>query len=201
MKRKTWTRIGTWLVSASMLVGMVPTYVLAAQLPQAEPRADEGLVLHYDFESLKTGTIVNDVSGNGKSGEVMPRGSGVETKEVEIFGETQTAIVLQGGQPGTGHNYVEMPAGVLNGLDSVTISCWVYVNQSSGYARIWDIGHNTTSYMYLLDSGYNTGHTGYTAALTNSGWGNERWALKRAPLWTPAFGSSPPSPLTGRPTP
>ena len=101
MKRKTWTRIGTWLVSASMLVGMVPTYVLAAQLPQAEPRADEGLVLHYDFESLKTGTIVNDVSGNGKSGEVMPRGSGVETKEVEIFGETQTAIVLQGGQPGT----------------------------------------------------------------------------------------------------
>ena len=184
MKRKTWTRIGTWLVSASMLVGMVPTYVLAAQLPQAEPRADEGLVLHYDFESLKTGTIVNDVSGNGKSGEVMPRGSGVETKEVEIFGETQTAIVLQGGQPGTGHNYVEMPAGVLNGLDSVTISCWVYVNQSSGYARIWDIGHNTTSYMYLLDSGYNTGHTGYTAALTNSGWGNEMGPEKGTALDT-----------------
>ena len=177
MKRKTWTRIGTWLVSASMLVGMVPTYVLAAQLPQAEPRADEGLVLHYDFESLKTGTIVNDVSSNGKSGEVMPRGSG-------IFGETQTAIVLQGGQPGTGHNYVEMPSGVLNGLDSVTISCWVYVNQSSGYARIWDIGHNPTSYMYLLDSGYNTGHMGYTAAPTNSGWGNEMGPEKGTALDT-----------------
>lgn len=37
-----------------------------------------------------------------------------------------------------------------------------------------DLGSNTTSYMYLLDSGANQGHTGLTAAITRSGWSNEK---------------------------
>lgn len=154
-----------WILCVVLLLGILPVSGLAAET---------GLVLHYDFESLKTGTIVNDVSGNGKSAEVMPRGSGVETQSVNIYGQNHTAIVLQGGQPGTGHNYVELPTGVLNGLTSTTISCWVYINQTSGYSRIWDFGSGTTSYMYLLDNGWNQGHMGYTAALTKNGWGEEK---------------------------
>lgn len=111
----------------------------------AQKEFQKGMVLHYDFESLKTGTIVNDISGNGKGGEVMPRGSGVETKEVNIFGEDYTAIVFNGGQPSKGHNYVEMPVGALNGLDSMTVSCWVYLDSNVGYSRIWDFGSDTTS--------------------------------------------------------
>lgn len=39
--------------------------VLAADTKGAK---EDGLVLHYDFSSLKTGTIVEDLSGNGKAG-------------------------------------------------------------------------------------------------------------------------------------
>ncbi|MBR4132610.1 MAG: hypothetical protein IKT99_06490, partial [Oscillospiraceae bacterium] len=140
---------------------------------EPEPGTEKGLVLKYDFKSLENGTIVEDVSGNGKAAEVMPRGSGVQTREVEIYGQPKTAIVIAGGTPSEGHNYVEMPVGVLNDLESVTISCWAYVNRTVSYGRIWDFGSNTTAYMYLLDAGGNTGHRGYTTALTASGWSNE----------------------------
>lgn len=169
------SRALAWLLCVVLLLGV---------LPQPSRAAENGLVLHYDFESLKTGTIVDDVSGNGKAGEVMPRSSGVETRAVNIYGRDCTAIVLQGGAPGTGHNYVQMPNGVLNGLESVTISCWVYVQALSGYARVWDIGSDTTSYMYLLVDGYNTGHVGYTAAITDSGWGDEYGPQKGSNLET-----------------
>lgn len=160
--------------------------------PESEPeppsdtnvQAEDGLIVHYDFKSLASGTIVNDISGNGLAAEVMPRGSGVQTEQVMIYGKEETAIVLQGGQPGDGHNYVEMPQGVLNDLEDLTISCWVYVTSMSGYNRIWDLGSGTTSYLYLLADGYNAGHTGYTAALTKSGWGAEKGPEKGSNLAT-----------------
>lgn len=47
---------------------------------------------------------------------------------------------------------------------------------------IWDLGSDTTSYMYLIANGYNTGHQGYTAALTNSGWSKEKGPEKGTAL-------------------
>ncbi|CUX47135.1 beta-L-arabinofuranosidase domain-containing protein [Clostridium sp. C105KSO13] len=94
---------------------------------------------------------------------------------MNILGREYTAFVLQGGQPDATHTYVEMPSGVLNGLEDVTVSCWVYMDEdNSGYQRIWELGSDTTSYMYMIANGFNEGHQGYTCALTNSGWGNER---------------------------
>ncbi len=174
---RTIKRSIVWLICLVMLLGMLPTISFAED-------TEEGLVLHYDFKSLQNGTIVEDISGNGKAAEVMPRASGVEIQEVEIYGSPKTAIVIAGGSPSTGHNYVELPVGVLNDLESVTISCWVYVNRTVSYGRIWDFGSNTTSYMYLLDAGANAGHEGYTAAMTNSGWSNEIGPVKGTNLAT-----------------
>ncbi|OUO79128.1 hypothetical protein B5F53_08620 [Blautia sp. An249] len=144
-----------------------------ADASEPDAQAEEGLVLYYDFESLKNGTIINDQSGTGKAGVVRPTGSQAQIEEVEIFGETYTAFVMNGGQPDETHTYAELPSGALNDLDSMTVSCWVYVKENQGYQRIWDFGHNSTSYMYLLTDGYNAGHTGYTVGLTDSGWSNE----------------------------
>lgn len=151
----------------------------------AEPEDETGgnLVLQYDFESLKTGTIVNDTSGNGHAGVVRPTGSGVETQQVSILGQDYTAFVMNGGDPDETHPYVEMPSGIMNGLEDTTISCWVNMkDDSTGYQRIWDLGSDTTSYMYLIANGYNTGHQGYTAALTNSGWSKEKGPEKGTAL-------------------
>ena len=153
---------------------------------------DDGLVLWYDFESLKSGTIVNDMSGNGYAGVVRPTGSQVTTADVNIYGTEYTAYDFQGGSPSDTNTYVELPSGVFNGLEDMTVSCWVNMDTSGGaYQRIWDFGFksgasdfNTTSYMYLIADGSNQGHVGYTAAITNSGWGDEKGPEKQQPLET-----------------
>lgn len=181
--RKQFARKGIAMCAAcAMTVSSLPAvFVYADETDVPEKK----LVLHYDFESLKSGTIVNDISGNGMAGVVRPTGSEVKTESVSIFGEDYTAFVMNGGQPDETHTYVEMPQGILNGLEDVTISCWVYMNSArNSYQRIWDIGSNTTSYMYLIADGANTGHTGYTSALTNSGWSDEKGPEKQTALGT-----------------
>ena len=184
MKRlkKTGKKCVAWSIVAVMAATVVPPGML---VKAAEPEDETGgnLVLHYDFESLKTGTIVNDTSGNGHAGVVRPTGSGVETQQVSILGQDYTAFVMNGGDPDETHPYVEMPSGIMNGLEDTTISCWVNMkDDSTGYQRIWDLGSDTTSYMYLIANGYNTGHQGYTAALTNSGWSKEKGPEKGTAL-------------------
>lgn len=184
MKRlkKTGKKCVVWSIVAVMAATVVPPGML---VKAAEPEDETGgnLVLQYDFESLKTGTIVNDTSGNGHAGVVRPTGSGVETQQVSILGQDYTAFVMNGGDPDETHPYVEMPSGIMNGLEDTTISCWVNMkDDSTGYQRIWDLGSDTTSYMYLIANGYNTGHQGYTAALTNSGWSKEKGPEKGTAL-------------------
>lgn len=78
MKRlkKTGKKCVAWSIVAVMAATVVPPGML---VKAAEPEDETGgnLVLQYDFESLKTGTIVNDTSGNGHAGVVRPTGSGV----------------------------------------------------------------------------------------------------------------------------
>ena len=178
-KRNFVRRVIALLAVCAMTVTSLP------MIAMAEGTEDERLVLHYDFESLKSGTIVNDVSGKGLAGVVCPAGSEVQTQTDLILGQEHTSFIMNGGQPDATHTYVEMPQGVLNGLEDVTISCWVYLNASDkDYRRIWDIGSDTTSYMYLLVDGNNEGHKGYTSAITASGWSNEKGPQKESALET-----------------
>lgn len=78
-KRSFIRRVIAMLAALAMTVTYLPAYVSAEET--------EGLVLHYNFESLKSGTIVNDLSGNGKAGVVRPTGAGVETQTDLILGE------------------------------------------------------------------------------------------------------------------
>lgn len=173
---------------ATLTLTSVPAWTLQAAEPQTtEPQIEDSknLILWYDFTSLDSGTIVDDMSGHGKNGVVRPEGSGVTTEDVNIYGTDYTAYKMNGGQPSSTNSYVEMPTGILNGLEDTTISCWVYLDESGGrYQRIWDIGSDTQSYMYLIADGANQGHTGYTSALTNRGWGEEKGPQKGTPLET-----------------
>lgn len=180
---KNWMKKGVALGAAfAMTATTFPLSNVAQAAGDGGAKADDGLVLWYDFESLKSGTIINDMSGNGYGGVVRPTGSQVTTADVSIYGTDYTAYDFQGGAPSDENTYVELPAGVFNGLEDMTVSCWVKMKPAEGsYQRIWDFGFqdaegnfNTTSYMYLIADGYNQGHMGYTAAITNSGWSNEK---------------------------
>ena len=197
MKRfKKWAKkglaLGAVVAMTATSIPMTGLNAEAAGKMGGKAEVEDGLVLHYNFESLKSGTIVNDLSGNGRAGVIRPTGSQVTTEDVNIYGADQTAYKMQGGQPSNTNTYVELPSGVFNGLEDMTVSCWVnmkYANAS--YQRIWDFGFkdekdqfNTSTYMYLLADGNNEGHKGYTAALTNSGWGDEKGPEKGKPLAT-----------------
>lgn len=196
MKRfKNFTKKGIALGAAlAMTVSVLPLsgIVQASGPDEGDARAEDGLVLWYDFSSLASGTIVKDMSDSGKDGVIRPTGSQVTTSVENIYGTDYNAYNFQGGQPSAVNTYVELPTGVFNGLEDMTVSCWVNMDYSvNSYQRIWDFGFkadennfNTTSYMYLIADGANSGHVGYTAAITDSGWGNEKGPQKGTPLET-----------------
>ena len=58
---------------------------------------------------------------------------------------------------GAGSSYVSLPTGVVSTLTNFTIATWVYVDANLAWARIFDFGTGTTSYMFLTPvSGGNT---------------------------------------------
>ena len=64
--RKQFVRKGIAMCAAcAMTVSSLPAVFVYADETNAP---EKKLVLHYDFDSLKSGTIVNDISGNGMAG-------------------------------------------------------------------------------------------------------------------------------------
>lgn len=137
---------------------------------------ENGLILYYDFDMQNSyATEITDASGNGHTGTLKRAGGGsvegtYKISTVNIYGNSVKALTLPGGEDGS---YLQLPNAILNGNDAVTISMWVNLSTDAGYQRIWDIGNDTTSYLYLLSDGGNKGHEGYAAAITKSGWSNE----------------------------
>lgn len=137
------------------------------------------LYLHYDFDNVSS-TIIPDVSGGMRDGRInQDGGEGFQIIDAEIYGETKKALSLTGGDGGS---FVELPNGLLEGVNEVTVSCWVKIKGRSGYQRIWDFGNGTSAYMYLLTDGGNDGFRGYTGAITNSGWSREQGVSKDVSL-------------------
>ncbi|MGW0310958.1 beta-L-arabinofuranosidase domain-containing protein [Streptomyces flavidovirens] len=77
------------------------------------------------------------------------------------------------------HQYVDLPAGVLGGLSSVTLSAWVKPTHDGNWARVFDFGNDTTRYLYLAARNAN-GHPRF--ALTTSGPAGEQGINGTAPL-------------------
>lgn len=161
----------------SMSVLLSFAMVASACLPGLSVSAEEGAragqedrIVYYNFQEYDS-TIVNDASGNGKAGVVRNYDAGgFQVVDANIYGTDVKALALPGGADG---GYLELPVGILEGCDSVTISTWVKLLTNTGYQRIWDFGSNTSSYMYLLSDGGNDGFKGYSAAITQTGWSNE----------------------------
>ncbi|WP_230399204.1 beta-L-arabinofuranosidase domain-containing protein [Novisyntrophococcus fermenticellae] len=176
------------MVSIGLTTVMVLSPLTNAAPVMADTSDDKGLILHYDFQDLD-GQVIDDVSGNGKTGVTQPLGSPKNIREVTIHGETKYAFEFKGGQPSQTSPYIEVPSGIFNGLEDVTLSCWVYQKPDGNtYQRVWDFGSGTQSYLYLISNGRNSGHMGLTAALTNNGWskeiGPEKGSDLAAERWT-----------------
>jgi hypothetical protein len=117
------------------------------------------LVVHYQMDQA-SGTSVTDSSGNNLHASLTGGTSWVA-------GQSGNALGLNGTNA-----YASLPSGVVSQLTDFTISTWVKVTSNSDWARIFDFGTGSTSYMFLTaDAG---GTPGLRFAISNSGNGAEQ---------------------------
>jgi arabinoxylan arabinofuranohydrolase len=128
---------------------------------------------HLKFDE-KRGYTASDTTGNGWTGTLV-------NGALWSSGKIDNAVDLDGS-----NDYISLPAGVVDGLTSFTISAWVNIDTISTWSRVFDFGSGTTIYMFLTPQcgGSNT----VRFAITTSGAGGEQKINGNAPLpsgvWT-----------------
>ncbi|MBW5448253.1 hypothetical protein GE107_19590 [Cohnella sp. CFH 77786] len=104
---------------------------------------DDGLLLHYTFDETG-GTTIHDAAGGDHNGTLIGGGS-------FAAGKADTAVDLNG----TGA-YIDMPDGIVQNLDAMTVSAWVNPDRLPVWSRVFDFGSSTTSFAFLtLNNGAN----------------------------------------------
>jgi hypothetical protein len=107
----------------------------------------EGLVAWYRCDSAAgtSGTVLPDSTTNGNDATLLT-GTGGSPGYSFSAGKVGNALNLID----TSKGYVALPAGLLANACEATIATWVYINgDSNAWARIWDFGNDTNSYMFL----------------------------------------------------
>ena len=101
--------------------------------------SDMAVYLKFNESS---GTTAADASGNGNIASLMS-------------GATWTTGILSNAVHcnGTTNGYLTLPSGVVNGISDFTASAWVKTDVSSMWARVFDFGSGTGTYMYLAPVG------------------------------------------------
>ena len=101
------------------------------------------MVGHWKFNE-SSGTTAADSAGTNP---------GTVTNTSWAVGKLNNAVSLVG----AGDSFVRLPTGVVSALTNFTIATWVYVDANLNWARLFDFGSSTTSYMFLAPvSGGNT---------------------------------------------
>ena len=97
-----------------------------------------GLVAYYKFDET-SGTACSDSSGNGHTAMLVGGGASFQP------GLQNNAVTLSG----AAGSYVSLPPTAADGLTSFSISVWVKVAAQATWARLWDLGTGTTTYMFV----------------------------------------------------
>ncbi len=107
-------------------------------------KADEipDMLAKYDFSdmtgSLADGSMVADLSGHDNNATV--KGSGVTAAD--------KALVLPGGAYGSGAGYVQLPTGMFDNQNNLTISMWIQNDQGAMWTSAFFFG-NANSYFMI----------------------------------------------------
>jgi Concanavalin A-like lectin/glucanases superfamily len=110
-----------------------------------------GLVAFYMFDET-SGTSAADSSGNNHTATLVGGatfGAGLQNNAVTLSGNSQ---------------YVSLPAGIVSGLSSFSITAWVKLASSPAWNRIFDFGNDTTTYMFFTPNDSSTMRFSITTA-------------------------------------
>jgi uncharacterized protein YjdB len=132
--------------------------------PAEEPKAAE-LILDYDMKNIE-GTTVKDNTGKFNGTLVNPQNAQV------LKGENVGSVSFQGGSVSS---YIEMPKGVLDGLDSVTVSSLVNWDGNREAEWLFALGQDSNKYLFATPS-RNSGDRSARVGLGITSWQNEAGA-------------------------
>ncbi|RKL65650.1 hypothetical protein CR203_19410 [Salipaludibacillus neizhouensis] len=124
--------------------------------------AGENQILHYEMNNID-GTTVPDTTGNFDADWINPKNS------QWINGENVGAINFEGGNTSS---YIEIPEGVFDGLESVTVSTLVNWKGNSQAEWIFALGQDSNKYMFATPS-RNSGDNSARLGLGTTSWRNE----------------------------
>lgn len=110
--------------------------------------AISGLVASYPCESA-SGAVLADASGNGKNASLANGSGGSPAGFSFSAGVVGNAITLSSSKQG----YVSLPPGIVSQLDELTIATWVKLKSGTAFQRIFDLGADTSTFMYLVNAG------------------------------------------------
>lgn len=111
----------------------------------------------YSFSELG-GTTVADSAGGPAWNGALPNGG-------TLAGGTLTLSPAA-------QQHVQLPAGIVSGLNDFTMAAWVRFNSLSNWTRIFDFGNNTTTNMFLTPRNSVNGRVRF--AITTSGASGEQ---------------------------
>ena len=107
-----------------------------------------GLVASYPCESA-SGAVLADTSGAGKHASLANGAGGSPVGFSFSSGMVGNALTLSPADQA----YVGLPRGIVSQLSQVTIATWVKLKSSVAFQRVFDIGVDTNTFMYLVNAG------------------------------------------------
>jgi uncharacterized protein len=129
------------------------------------------MLAYYPFDQT-AGPVITDASGNGHNGTA-------QGTVLFAAGQIGNALNLNNGTSGNGGNYVSLPANLLQGVNDLTITIWIWVRTDLTWARVFDFGSSTTTYMFLT-SHAGSGLNAVRFAISTSGNGGGEQQLTGA---------------------
>jgi hypothetical protein len=153
-------------------------YIVSAQSASGESLSSAEVkpaTLHADLKfDEPLGNTAFDATGNGWEGTLV-------NGPLRAAGINGIAIDLDGV-----NDHIQLPAGIVNGLNSATIAAWVKLDSIDTWTRIFDFGSGTSVNMFLTPR---SGITGLPVfAITTSGNGGEQRISSDTPIaanaWT-----------------
>ena len=82
----------------------------------------------------------------------MAKFIGGQATGARVAGKLGNAVKLSGS-----NEYVNLPTGIVSGLNDFTVSAWVNLGADPSWSRVFDFGTGTGDYMFLTNNGGGTG--------------------------------------------
>ena len=156
----------TSYVDSNVTAGGTYYYSLSALLPSGQTPDTAPISAVVGISPLTylpfddgSGTVARDATGHGWNGALLNGASWVT-------GYSNGAVNLSGS-----NQYISLPPGLVNSLKDFSITTWVNLGSLASWARIFDFGSGTSTYMFLAPQ---SGSGNLRVAITTNGNGAEQ---------------------------